>query len=164
MNWSNITSCVQKKGETVCQYTERFCQTAAAYSGIADTSEKVLDDNGPLVRAWFDCLSSEHKNALPYLELTWSSRTLQNNLDRLATWERDSDVKARVKIAAASFKVNSEKQQKRKCPKREGSCNYCGKPGHWMKECRKNKNNFKEVNLLSCNPTFEKSPEMTYPN
>ncbi|XDV22716.1 hypothetical protein PO909_027562 [Leuciscus waleckii] len=34
---------------------------AAAYSGIADTSEKVLDDNGPLVRKWFYGLLSEHK-------------------------------------------------------------------------------------------------------
>ena len=48
VDWSKLTSCLQKKGETVCEYTERFCQTAAAYSGIADTSEKVLD-NGPLV-------------------------------------------------------------------------------------------------------------------
>ncbi|KAK9976555.1 hypothetical protein ABG768_021760, partial [Culter alburnus] len=133
VDWSKITSCVQKKDETVSEYTERFCQSAAAYSGIVDTPEKVLEDNGPLVRMWFDGLSSEYRNALPFLDLTWSNGTLQNNLDRLAIWERDSDVKTRVKIAAASFKVNTENRQKRKCPKREGTCHYCGKPGHWMK-------------------------------
>lgn len=149
MDWSKITSCVQKKDETVSEYTERFSQSAAAYSGIADTSEKVLDDNGPLVRTWFDGLLSEHRNALPFLDFTWSTRTLQSNLERLATWERDSDVKARVKIAAASFKVSTANQQKRKCPKREGSCYYCGKPGHWKKECRKNKKNFSQVNNVT---------------
>lgn len=149
VDWSKITSCVQKKDETVSEYTERFCQSAAAYSGIADTPEKVLEDNGPLVRMWFDGLLSECRNALPFLDLIWSSGTLQNNLDTLATWERDSDVKTRVKIAAASFKVNTENQQKRKCPKREGSCHYCGKPGHWMKECRKNKKTLKEMNSFT---------------
>ncbi|XP_058637701.1 myelin-oligodendrocyte glycoprotein-like [Onychostoma macrolepis] len=54
----------------------------------------------------------EYRSALPFLDLTWSTGSLQNSLDRLATWERDSDVKARVKIAAASFKVNTENRQK----------------------------------------------------
>ncbi len=139
VDWSKVTSCVQKKDETVSEYTERFCQSAAAYSGIADTPEKVLDHKGPLVRTWFDGLLSEYISALPFLDLTWSTGSLQNSLDRLATWERDSDVKARVKIAAASFKVNTENRQKPKCPKKDGSCHYCGKPGHWMKECRKSK-------------------------
>ncbi len=56
VDWSKVTSCVQKKDETVSEYTERFCQSAAAYSGIADTPEKVLDHKGPLVRTWFDGL------------------------------------------------------------------------------------------------------------
>ena len=110
IDWSKITNCVQKKGETVCEYTERFCQSAAAYSGIADTPEKVLGDNGPLVRTWFHCLLPEHRKALPYLNITWCTRTLQDNLDSLVTWERDSDVKERVRIAAVSVKGNSEKQ------------------------------------------------------
>ncbi len=112
VDWSKVTSCVQKKDETVSEYTERFCQSAAAYSGIADTPEKVLDHKGPLVRTWFDGLLSEYRSALPFLDLTWSTGSLQNSLDRLATWERDSDVKARVKNAAASFKVNTENRQK----------------------------------------------------
>ncbi|XP_058626261.1 complement C3-like [Onychostoma macrolepis] len=81
-------------------------------SGIVDDPESVLDDKGPLVRTWFDGLLSEYRSALPFLDLTWSTGSLQNSLDSLATWERDSDVKARVKIAAASFKVNTENRQK----------------------------------------------------
>ncbi|KAL1258961.1 hypothetical protein QQF64_009538, partial [Cirrhinus molitorella] len=134
VNWAKVTSCVQKKDEALSEYTERFCQSAAAYSGIVDTPEKVLDHKGPLVRTWADGLLTEYRNALPFLDLTWSNRNLQDNLDRLATWERDSDVKARVKIAAASFKVNTQNQQKRQCPKREGNCHFCGKSGHRMKE------------------------------
>ncbi len=168
VDWSKVTSCVQKKDETVSEYTERFCQSAAAYSGIADPPEKVLDHKGPLVRTWFDGLLSEYRSALPFLDLTWSTRSLQNSLDMLATWERDSDVKARVKIAAASFKVNTENRQKPKCPKKEGSCHYCGKPGHWMKECRKSKRTLGEINsftqfLLSLLSTL-KQPLPTSPN
>ncbi len=168
VDWSKVTSCVQKKDETVSEYTERFCQSAAAYSGIADTPEKVLDHKGPLVRTWFDGLLSEYRSALPFLDLTWSTGSLQNSLDRLATWERDSDVKARVKNAAASFKVNTENRQKPKCPKKEGSCHYCFKPGHWMKECRKRKKTLGEINsftqfLLSLLSTL-KQPLPTSPN
>ncbi len=89
MDWSKVTSCVQKKDETVSEYTERFFQSAAAYSRIADTPEKVLDHKGPLVRTWFDGLLSEYISALPFLDLTWSTGSLQNSLDRLATWERE---------------------------------------------------------------------------
>ncbi len=168
VDWSKVTSCVQKKDETVSEYTERFCQSAAAYSGIADTPEKVLDHKGPLVRTWFDGLLSEYRSALPFLDLTWSTGSLQNSLDRLATWERDSDVKARVKNAAASFKVNTENRQKPKCHKKEGSCHYCGKSGHWMKECRKSKRTLGEIKsftqfLLSLLSTL-KQPLPTSPN
>ncbi|KAI2642387.1 Ribonuclease 3 [Labeo rohita] len=134
IDWSRITNCVQRKEETVNEYTERFCQTAVTYSGIVEDPESVLDDKGPLVCIWSDGLLAEYRKALPFLDLTWSNKTLRSNLDTLATWERDSDVKTRVKIAAASFQFNTKNQQKRKCPKREGSCYYCGKLGHWMKE------------------------------
>ncbi|KAI2661136.1 Tyrosine--tRNA ligase [Labeo rohita] len=109
IDWSRITVCKGKK-------------------------KLVLEDKGPLVRIWSDGLVAEYRKALTFLDLTWSNKTLRSNLDMLAIWERDSDVKARVKIAAASFQVNTKNQQKNKCPKREGDCHYCGKPGHWMKE------------------------------
>lgn len=34
VDWSRVTSGVQKKDETVSEYTERFCQVAAVYCGI----------------------------------------------------------------------------------------------------------------------------------
>ncbi len=92
IDWSRITTCVQRKEETVSEYTERFCQSAVIYSGIVDDPESVLDDKGPLVRIWSDGLVAEYRKALPFLDLTWSNRTLRSNLDRLATWERDADV------------------------------------------------------------------------
>jgi hypothetical protein len=134
IDWSRITNCVQRKEETVSEYTERFCQSAVTYSGIVDDSESVLDDKGPLVRIWSDGLVAEYRKALPFLDLTWSNRTLRSNLDRLATWERDADVKAKVRVAAATFKTT---KQDNRWPKREGKCNYCEKLGHWEKECRK---------------------------
>ncbi|KAI2661131.1 putative transcriptional regulatory protein [Labeo rohita] len=95
IDWSRITNCVQKKEETVSEYTEKFCQSAVTYSGIVDDPESVLDDKGPLVRIWSDGLVAEYRKALPFLDLTWSNKTLRSNLDTLATWERDSDVKAK---------------------------------------------------------------------
>ncbi len=134
IDWSRITTCVQRKEETVSEYTERFCQSAVIYSGIVDDPESVLDDKGPLVRIWSDGLVAEYRKALPFLDLTWSNRTLRSNLDRLATWERDADVKAKVRVAAATF--NTTKQDNR-WSKRESKCKYCEKLGHWEKECRK---------------------------
>ncbi len=134
IDWSRITTCVQGKEETVSEYTERFCQSAVIYSGIVDDPESVLDDKGPLVRIWSDGLVAEYRKALPFLDLTWSNRTLRSNLDRLATWERDADVKAKVRVAAATF--NTTKQDNR-WSKRESKCKYCAKLGHWEKECRK---------------------------
>ncbi len=134
IDWSRITACVQRKEETVSEYTERFCQSAVIYSGIVDDPEGVLDDKGPLVRIWSDGLVAEYRKALPFLDLTWSNRTLRSNLDRLATWERDADVKAKVRVAAATF--NTTKQDNR-WSKRESKCKYCEKFGHWEKECRK---------------------------
>ncbi len=83
IDWSRITTCVQRKEETVSEYTERFCQSAVIYSGIVDDPEGVLDDKGPLVRIWSDGLVAEYRKALPFLDLTWSNRTLRSNLDRL---------------------------------------------------------------------------------
>ncbi len=134
IDWSRITTCVQRKEETVSEYTERFCQSAVIYSGIVDDPESVLDDKGPLVRIWSDGLVAEYRKALPFLDLTWSNRTLRSNLDRLTTWERDADVKAKVRVAAATF--NTTKQDNR-WSKRESKCKYCEKFGHWEKECRK---------------------------
>ncbi len=177
IDWSRITTCVQRKEETVSEYTERFCQSAVIYSGIVDDPESVLDqwfsnlswgplttsyfvclprlthliqlisslvesarlemgvayerdiqnvwclgvprtglrttvldDKGPLVRIWSDGLVAEYRKALPFLDLTWSNRTLRSNLDRLATWERDADVKAKVRVAAATFNTNETRQ------------------------------------------------------
>ncbi|XP_026114574.1 uncharacterized protein LOC113092989 isoform X1 [Carassius auratus] len=149
VDWSKVTSCVQKEAETVSEYTERFCQSAVTYSGIIDDSESVLEDKGPLVRIWSDGLVAEYRKALPFLDLTWSNKTLRSNLDSLAAWERNSDVKARVKIAAASFQVKTENRLKRRSSKKEGSCHFCGKTGHWMKECRKSKKTLREMNSFT---------------
>ncbi len=101
IDWSRITNCVQRKEESVSEYTERFCQSAVIYSGIVDDPESVLEDKGPLVRIWSDGLVAEYRKALPFLDLTWSNRTLRSNLDRLATWERDADVKAKSKSSSS---------------------------------------------------------------
>ncbi len=63
IDWSRITTCVQRKEETVSEYTERFCQSAVIYSGIVDDPESVLDDKGPLVRIWSDGLVAEYRKA-----------------------------------------------------------------------------------------------------
>ncbi|KAI2649144.1 hypothetical protein H4Q32_020360 [Labeo rohita] len=66
IDWSRITNCVQRKDETVNEYTVRFCQTAVTYSGIVDDSESVLDDKGPLVRIWSDGLVADSEADPPH--------------------------------------------------------------------------------------------------
>ncbi len=58
-----------------------------------------------IIVRWSDGLVAEYRKALPFLDLTWSNRTLRSNLDRLATWERDADVKAKVRVAAQRNKT-----------------------------------------------------------
>lgn len=168
VDWTKITSCVQRKNETVSEYTERFCQSAAAYSGIANNPEDVLNDKGPLVRTWFDGLSSEYRNALPFLDLTWSNATLRSNLNRLTTWERDSDVKTNVKIAAALLNKAKKESGPNKCLRKDIKCHYCGKQGHYLKECRKGKKILGEINsasqLLQSLLTILKQPLPSTPN
>ncbi len=41
IDWSRITTCVQRKEETVSEYTERFCQSAVIYSGTNVVGTKV---------------------------------------------------------------------------------------------------------------------------
>lgn len=149
IDWSKVTCCVQRKDESVNEFTERFCQSAITYSGLADNSDSVLNDKGPLVRIWSDGLATEYRQALPFLNITWSSTTLRNNLNSLALWERDSYIKDRVRFEAAATKVNTEKTSNHKCLRKNICCHYCGKKGHWMRECRKNKKNFKEMNRVN---------------
>ncbi len=80
IDWSRITNCVQRKEESVREYTERFCQSAVIYSGVVDDPESVLEDKGPLVRIWSDGLVAEYRKALPFLDLTWSNRTLKGGI------------------------------------------------------------------------------------
>ncbi len=58
---------MQRKEETVSEYTERFCQSAVIYSGIVDDPESVLDDKGPLVRIWSDGLVAESQKSFTIL-------------------------------------------------------------------------------------------------
>ncbi len=108
--------------------------TESEFNSFESAVTSELRDKGPLVRIWSDGLVAEYRKALPFLDLTWSNRTLRSNLDRLTTWERDADVKAKVRVAAATF--NTTKQDNR-WSKRESKCKYCEKFGHWEKECRK---------------------------
>lgn len=162
IDWSRITNCVQRKEEPVSEYTERFCQSAVTYSGIVDDSECVLDDKGPLVRIWSDGLLVEYRKALPFLDLTWSNKTIRTNLDSLATWERDADVKAKVRVAAATFSTTN---QDNRWHRKEGKCYYCEKAGHWEKECRKKLQDSKRNNMHNSAPSQPAyNPEVVPPS
>ncbi|MGL4646906.1 MAG: hypothetical protein ACRCVL_07405, partial [Cetobacterium sp.] len=87
------------------------------------------------------------------------------NLDRLAIWERDSDVKIKVRTATASLNNSyAETRQEPRFPKREGTCNCCGKSGHWVKDCRKKQQDSRRNLQHNPSPTQPAyNPEVVHP-
>ncbi|KAJ3622463.1 hypothetical protein MTP99_002971 [Tenebrio molitor] len=73
-----------------------------------------------------------------YFISAWEStssdqRTLANLISRLTAEESRMSTENPENVAFASTKVNWNK------PVLKGTCNYCKKPGHWIRDCKKRK-------------------------
>jgi hypothetical protein len=73
-----------------------------------------------------------------YFISAWEStssdqRTLANLISRLTAEESRMSTENPENVTFASTKVNWNK------PGLKGTCNYCKKPGHWIRDCKKRK-------------------------
>lgn len=127
-NWSKITSCKQQKGEGASEYGERLFIVYGESSGQPGPART----DPAFIQAFKDGLSPAHQAIIKMGVVT------ARNYDDLVEWACGVDgLKAKeegtVKVKQES--VSAVKQAAG--PK--GACHGCGKPGHFIRDCKAKK-------------------------
>jgi len=65
------------------------------------------------------------------------SRFRKEELEQKEVDGQSVDPSERASAFAAKYKDKNNPHKKKQQPKRKGECNYCKKPGHWERECRR---------------------------
>ncbi|RXN12208.1 zinc finger-like gene 1 protein [Labeo rohita] len=98
-NWAKITSCMQKTGESVAEFEERFRQTWMEHAGVNNNSEDLNKDTSmPLKATFVNGLKPEISEALKIKYDDWDS--IATTFIQIVEWsakiERAQDVKLRA--------------------------------------------------------------------
>ncbi|KAI2667402.1 Gag polyprotein [Labeo rohita] len=98
VNWAKITSCMQKTGESVAEFEERFRQTWMEHAGVNNNSEDLKDTSMPLKATFVNGLKPEISEALKIKYDDWDSTatTFIQIVEWSAKIERAQDVKLRA--------------------------------------------------------------------
>ncbi|RXN09799.1 THAP domain-containing 6-like protein [Labeo rohita] len=99
VNWAKITSCMQKTGESVAEFEERFRQTWMEHAGVNNNSEDLSKDTSmPLKATFVNGLKPEISEALKIKYDDWDS--IATTFIQIVEWsakiERTQDVKLRA--------------------------------------------------------------------
>ncbi|RXN37963.1 zinc finger-like gene 1 protein [Labeo rohita] len=99
VNWAKITSCMQKTGESVAEFEERFRQTLMEHAGVNNNSEDLNKDTSmPLKATFVNGLKPEISEALKIKYDDWDS--IATTFIQIVEWsakiERAQDVKLRA--------------------------------------------------------------------
>nr|XP_055057004.1 uncharacterized protein LOC129441191 [Misgurnus anguillicaudatus] len=138
INWSKITSCMQKTGESVTEFEDRFKQTWLEHAGLNDSEEFDKDTGMPLKTAFVNGLKPEISKALKIRYDDWDSIGVAFN--QLVEWstkiERTQDVQLRA-LQTKPVKSNKrvEHHKHTSANTKHGRCKYCNKEGHWIRDC-----------------------------
>nr|XP_055062764.1 uncharacterized protein LOC129445808 [Misgurnus anguillicaudatus] len=138
INWGKITSCMQKTGESVTEFEDRFKQTWLEHAGLNDSEDFDKDTGMPLKTAFVNGLKPEISKALKIRYDDWDSIGIAFN--QLVEWstkiERTQDVKLRA-LQTRSVKSNKRVKQHKhtSANTKRGRCRYCNKEGHWIRDC-----------------------------
>ncbi|XP_039521537.1 uncharacterized protein LOC120474951 [Pimephales promelas] len=144
VNWARITSCMQKTGEIVAEFEERFRQTWLEHSGVNDSEDLDKDTSMPLKTAFVNGLKPEVSKALKIRYDDWDS--IGTSFQKIVEWsakiERTQEVKLRAlrsknmsyhsKTMWNEHKENEDNRQS----KTQGRCRYCNEEGHWVRDCK----------------------------
>lgn len=118
--------------------------TALASLGVAQADSSIIS-------RVLTALPSKYENfILAWDSVSQTDKTRENlhmRLKKLESMEREKAASAsgdgdtntqNVAFAAGKeqHRHNGGKKKNEKAPKRKGNCNFCGKPGHWERECR----------------------------
>nr|XP_055072458.1 uncharacterized protein LOC129452540 [Misgurnus anguillicaudatus] len=138
INWGKITSCMQKTGESVTEFEDRFKQTWLEHAGLNDSEDFDKDTGMPLKTAFVNGLKPEISKALKIHYDDWDSIGVAFN--QLVEWstkiERTQDVQLRA-LQTKSVKSNKrvEHHKHTSANTKHGRCRYCNKEGHWIRDC-----------------------------
>ncbi|KAI2666669.1 Gag polyprotein [Labeo rohita] len=139
VNWGKITSCMQKTGESVAEFEERFMQTWTEHAGVNNNSEDLSKDTSmPLKATFVNGLKPEISQALKMKYDDWDSigTTFIQIFEWSAKIERTQDVKLRALQSKTLYNnrttgyKKSEYQTYSKT-KPQGRCRNCNEEGHW---------------------------------
>ncbi|XP_030634946.1 uncharacterized protein LOC115816119 [Chanos chanos] len=145
INWAKITACMQKVGESVAEYEERFTQIWLEHAGLNDGDDLSKDTGMPLKTAFMNGLKPEISKALKVRYDDWDGVGTAFNqvVDWSARIERTQDAKLRaLQSNALRYKKTGPEHKDLKGRRhdlnktRGGHCYYCHKQGHWSKECK----------------------------
>lgn len=146
VNWARITSCMQKTGESVAEFEERFRHIWTEHSGL-NTSEDLDKDTGiPLKTAFVNGLNPEISKDLKIRYDDWDSTvtTFIQIVEWSAKLERAQDVRLRSLQSESLFYKNrtiEDEQKEREYMgysklRTKGRCRNCNEEGHWARECK----------------------------
>lgn len=146
VNWAKITSCMQKTGESVAEFEERFVQTWLEHSGLNDSADLDKDTSMPLKTAFVNGLKPETSKAIKIRYDDWDS--VGTAFNQIVEWsakiERTHEVKLRTlqsgplahstRTMGNDVQENGGRRYTYTKPQRQGK--YCNKEGHWFRECK----------------------------
>ncbi|KAL1267025.1 hypothetical protein QQF64_002700 [Cirrhinus molitorella] len=144
VNWSKITSCMQKMGESVVEFEERFRQTWMEHSGMNENEDLDRDTGMPLKMAFINGLKPEISKALQIKYDDWDSvgTTFMQIVEWSAKMERTQEVNLRA-LQTKTLAYNNKtpwyekgEYQRHSKAKTVGRCRHCNKEGHWARDCK----------------------------
>ena len=148
-DWTKITACIQKKNETFPEFEERFRTTFLRHSGMDGIREANIDAQKPavLTQTLLSAVTSRLKNALVLATPDWAGATYGDLVGTFTRLDRDMDndqevlkVRSLQETALGPTAPPAEEDRRGKDDHRKtGACLYCGKGGHWARDCRKKK-------------------------
>ncbi|XP_077088307.1 uncharacterized protein LOC143740122 [Siphateles boraxobius] len=144
VNWARITSCMQKTGESVAEFDERFRQIWLEHAGLNDSEDLDKDTSMPLKTAFVNGLKPEVSKALKikYDDLDSIGTSFNQIVEWSAKIERTHEVKLRA-LRSKTMSYNNrtmwnehKENEDNRQSKTQGRCRYCNEEGHWVRDCK----------------------------
>ncbi|XP_058623642.1 uncharacterized protein LOC131534657 [Onychostoma macrolepis] len=143
VNWAKITSCMQKTGESVAEFEERFRRTWMEHSGMNESDK---DTGLPLKTSFVNGLKAEISKALKIRYDDWDSTgtAFMQIVEWSAKIERTQEIKLRSlqskPLPCNNRTIGNEHEDSEYLrysrAKTQGRCRHCNEEGHWVRDCK----------------------------
>ncbi|XP_067291420.1 uncharacterized protein [Pseudorasbora parva] len=131
---SQVTNCKQEKDEPPSQFMKRFIDVWMNVGGL----DLDVNKEHPMFLSTFmaNCTPA-HQDTLKHHLSDRSTLKIKDAAAKIRTLESDGLFQTQgVKKNVACVAVQSQNQGQNS-GRKKGKCDYCQKPGHWYRECRK---------------------------